>query len=122
MEQNTTDSPLAVLAIDIGGTKVAAGVVSARGELLSSSRGQNPTSGTGEDLYRSVVQRCQTVIDQAGVEIGGIGVGCGGPMEYPAGVVSPVNITLWRGFPLRARLSSTFGKPCLVDNDAKALA
>jgi glucokinase len=119
---NTTQSALAVLALDIGGTKIAAGVIRADGQLLSSSRDQNPASGTAEDLYQAVVQRCRIVLDEARVEIGSIGVGCGGPMEYPAGVVSPVNILVWRGFPLRARLIETFGKPCLVDNDAKALA
>jgi glucokinase len=43
-------------------------------------------------------------------------------MQYPAGIVSPLNIPAWRDFPLRARLSAAFDLPCVVDNDAKALA
>jgi glucokinase len=43
-------------------------------------------------------------------------------MRYPAGVVSPLNIPVWRDFPLRSQLTDTFGWPCVVDNDAKALA
>jgi glucokinase len=43
-------------------------------------------------------------------------------MQYPAGIVSPLNIPAWRDFPLRPRLSETFGLPCVLDNDAKALA
>jgi glucokinase len=43
-------------------------------------------------------------------------------MAYPAGRVSPLNIPAWRGFPLRERLATTFDRPCVVDNDAKALA
>jgi glucokinase len=43
-------------------------------------------------------------------------------MTYPAGRVSPLNIPVWRDFPLRDRLGETFGVACVVDNDAKALA
>src|ERR1700681_132377 len=44
-------------------------------------------------------------------------------MQYPSGFVSPLNIPVWRqGFPLRARLTEAFDLPCVVDNDAKALA
>src|SRR5207244_1796400 len=57
----------------------------------------------------------QTQIDE-------VGVGCGGPMRYPEGAVSPLNIPAWRDFPLRERLARRFGTPCIVDNDAKALA
>jgi glucokinase len=43
-------------------------------------------------------------------------------MRYPEGIVSPLNIPVWREFPLRARLADHFGVPAVVDNDAKALA
>jgi glucokinase len=43
-------------------------------------------------------------------------------MQYPAGIVSPLNIPAWRDFPLLGRLSAAFALPCVVDNDAKALA
>jgi glucokinase len=53
----------------------------------------------------------------------GLGVGCGGPMAWPAGEVFPLNIPSWRGFPLRARLRDAFGGlGVLVHNDAVALA
>jgi len=38
------------------------------------------------------------------------------------GLVSPLHIPAWRDFPLRARLAERFGIPCVVDNDAKAMA
>jgi len=49
-----------------------------------------------------------------------VGVGCGGPME--GDLVSPLNIPMWRGFPLRARLEAGLDLGVSVDNDAKALA
>jgi glucokinase len=50
------------------------------------------------------------------------GVGCGGPMSAGGEEVSPLNISGWRGFPLRARLAAHTGLPTAVDNDAKAIA
>jgi glucokinase len=59
----------------------------------------------------------------AGTErVTAIGAGCGGPMRWPEGVVSPLHIPAWRAFPLRARLEERFALPCAVDNDAKAMA
>jgi glucokinase len=43
-------------------------------------------------------------------------------MAYPEGVVSPLHISCWRDFPLRARLAESFGLPTTLDNDAKAFA
>ena len=41
----------------------------------------------------------------AAAGIAGMGVGCGGPMIYPDGIVSPLFIPAWQSFPLRARLA-----------------
>jgi glucokinase len=113
----------AVLAIDVGGTKLAAGVVDSSGRLRASAATATAGAATADDLFERLVDLCRGVIASAAVrEFKAIGVGCGGPMLYPAGVVSPLNIAVWRAFPLRARLSEAFGRPCVVDNDAKALA
>jgi glucokinase len=50
------------------------------------------------------------------------GVGCGGPMSAGGELVSPLNISGWREFPLRSRVAALTGLPTFVDNDAKALA
>jgi glucokinase len=53
----------------------------------------------------------------------GVGVGCGGPMIWPDGDVSPLNIPSWRRFPLRARLADRYpGVPVRVHNDAVCVA
>lgn len=111
-----------VLAIDIGGTKMACGVVTARGELLASQRIATPPSDDADVLFAALKQACTTTINSQDARPVAVGVGCGGPMRYPEGVVSPLNIAAWRDFPLRQRLSEAFGLPTTVDNDAKALA
>jgi glucokinase len=111
-----------VLAIDIGGTKLAAGVVDTDGRLLAAERVLTPPVANGDELFQVLEDLCRRVLRTADVDVVAVGVGCGGPMHYPAGVVSPLNIPVWRDFPLRARLAAAFGAPCVVDNDAKALA
>lgn len=109
------------LAIDIGGTKMAAGLVSDDGDLKE--RRQVPTAGhgDGEALFAALTG----LLDDIGWrrhEPVVCGVGCGGPMAEGGASVSPINIPAWRGFPLRDRLAEVTGLPVFVDNDAKALA
>lgn len=114
-----------LLALDIGGTKIAAGLVSPAGAVLCAERIASRARGPAEDLFADVVSLAERVLAVSGVEpsaLAGIGVGCGGPMRYPEGRVSTLNIPAWRDFPLRERLVSHFGRPVVVDNDAKALA
>ena len=111
------------LAIDVGGTKLAAATVEPGGRLIA--RRQVPTPGDldSEGLWRTLDALVQRLLDAAGVaapdELAGVGAGCGGPMQWPAGVVSPLNIPVWRSFPLRERLQERFGGiPVRVHNDA----
>lgn len=106
------------LAVDIGGTKLAAGLVSASGTLLRHA--EVPTVGTdAEELF-------STLVDVVGLVRTGdeevCGVGTGGPMAPGGDQVSPLNIPAWRDFPLRRRLAEATALTTFVDNDAKALA
>jgi glucokinase len=123
------------LAVDIGGTKMAAGLVDRSGSLRE--RAQVPTQGSAgsagsadpaaipqEQLWRTVADLVRQVKSEAAADdrIVVCGVGCGGPMSPRGETVSPLNIEEWRAFPLRARLHELTGVPTYVDNDAKALA
>ncbi|MHB1138254.1 MAG: ROK family protein [Microthrixaceae bacterium] len=117
------DDPV-VVAVDIGGTKLATAVVDGAGRIVSAARA--PTEGAdGEALLERLAGLIDEVIDVArghGVDPEVIGVGCGGPMSAGGETVSPLNIEQWRDFPLRARLAERYGLDTHVDNDAKALA
>ena len=118
-----------VLALDLGGTKFAAGVVAGDGTVVAADREPTPY-GEGADaeaLWRAlcaVIDRVLattglSTVDSAGGAITGVGVGCGGPMDWPSGEVSPLNIPAWRRFPLRARLAARFPDvPVRLHNDA----
>jgi glucokinase len=112
--------PGEVLAIDIGGTKMAIGLVSGDGKLRWSTRALTPPGGTSAELWGSLAALVAAVPAEARPV--GCGVGCGGPMSRYGDLVSPLNIPGWRDFPLRARLAELTGLATWVDNDAKALA
>src|ERR1700686_3941165 len=94
-----------ILAIDIGGTKLAVGVVDAEGRVLETSRAPTPSVpgvliADADSLFTAVLALVGQLRTDPG-EFVGVGIGCGGPMRWPSGEVSPLNIPAWRGFPLR---------------------
>ena len=99
---------------------MAAGLVTAEGELVTSAASPTPLDVDAESLFSVVLALCDSVGGDGEVVV--CGVGCGGPMTPGGEEVSPLNIPAWRRFPLRARLAAATGLPTFVDNDAKALA
>jgi glucokinase len=116
-----------VLAIDIGGTKIAAGVAEPGGRLVTWAQTPTPHDVDAEQLWRTLDALMGRVLEAARLDdpagLAGVGCGCGGPMQWPAGLVSPLNIPAWRDFPLRGRLAERFGGiPVRVHNDAICMA
>ncbi|MGW4662379.1 ROK family protein [Streptosporangium sandarakinum] len=121
--------PQSVLAVDVGGTKFAVALVDPTGNVQEARRVATPPGGDAAALWETLVDLIGSVLRTAGRDdlgsgmVAGVGVGCGGPMTWPEGEVSPLNMPGWRGFPLRARLASRFpGVPVRVHNDAVCLA
>lgn len=116
------------LAIDIGGTKFAAGLVTELGEIVSSRRIRNPQGSDPEALFAALTEVVDSVLHAAGIEPEGtlplpaIGIATAAPMDRDAGTVSPVNIPAWRGFALRDRLVERYGLEVRMFGDAVAVA
>lgn len=108
-----------VLAVDVGGTKIAAGVVDADGTLLRSAHAPTPREADPELVWEALRTAVREVQHDGAAAIG---VGCAGPMTAEGVTVSPLNIPGWDDFPLLARLREEYGMPVVVDGDAKALA
>ncbi|MGH3302584.1 MAG: ROK family protein [Streptosporangiaceae bacterium] len=110
------------LAVDIGGTKLAVGLVEPAGRVLIWAQVPTPAGLDAEQLWRTLDALMSQVLERADVTpdaLVGCGCGCGGPMEWPAGLVSPLNIPAWRRFPLRSMLAERLGGlPVRVHNDA----
>ena len=108
----------AFLAVDIGGTKMACGIVATDGTLLHSDRCTTPATGVLDALADLVTRTQQRAVDH---ELVALGVGCGGPMSDQGDRVSNLHIKEWQEFPLRSSLASLTGLATFVDNDAKAI-
>ncbi|MBB5777177.1 ROK family protein [Nonomuraea jabiensis] len=106
-----------VLAIDIGGTKLAAALVDEEGSVLRS--GTRPTPRTD---VMSALAALITEVTEGGPPPDAVGIGCAGPLDLAAGTVSPVNMPSWRGFPLREEVRKLTGLPTVLAGDAQCFA
>src|SRR5204863_305834 len=111
-----------VLAVDIGGTKLAAGLVdAAEGRLLTRVTVPTPRSDDADAVFAALIGLLDELgPDRAAAEA--CGIGSGGPMTPGGEALTPVHIPAWRGFPLRRRIAEATGLPVFVANDSKAVA
>ena len=110
------------VGVDVGGTKVAAGLVDADGRITSQCRVQMNSSSSAEDGLRSVLSAIEQVIVE-GPRIASIGICAPGPLDPVAGIVlNPPNVPCWRNFPLAESVRKVYEVEVKVDNDANAAA
>src|SRR6202034_4695169 len=97
---------------------MAAGLIDRDGALAEVEHVATPESGDPEAVWAGLEALIRAVVARAPHgRLSVCGVGCGGPMERDGLTVSPLNISGWRRFPLRARVAQLVGVPTAVDND-----
>jgi len=115
-----------VLALDIGGTKLAAGVIAPTGEALGEDRDTTDPAASPAEILEALFELGEASIGRAGVkwrELGAVGVSFGGPVDYPQGrTVTCHHLPGWEGVPLRDWVAERAGLPVVMDNDANAAA
>jgi glucokinase len=97
-----------VIAVDIGGTKLATAIVDEQGVIVARSRAATPTTNDPEVLFAALAEVVDALPAELRAAADACGVGSGGPMRSTADggtLVSPVNIPAWRDFALRDRLA-----------------
>ncbi|MEE6169240.1 MULTISPECIES: ROK family protein [unclassified Mycolicibacterium] len=109
------------LALDIGGTKVAAGLVDSRGALVHHATAPTPHGDT-ETIWAVVETLLVDTLRFAEGAVRGVGVGSAGPVDLPSGTVSPINITEWHRFPIVERVESISRLPVRLGGDGLCLA
>ncbi len=119
------------LGLDIGGTKLAAGVAGDDGRLLSREVIPARTEEGPETMIARLLEMGRRVVAASDVPpkaIAATGVSCGGPLDIRTGVVrEPTNLPGWIDVPLVARLTAAFAdllvdRPVYLENDANAAA
>ncbi|MGM1063572.1 ROK family protein [Saccharothrix sp. Mg75] len=109
-----------VLALDVGGTKVAGALVERGGAVRRAVRAGTPL-GDAEETFGAVAAVVDEVL--AGEAVAAVGVACAGPVDAAAGTVSPINVPGWRGFPLRDRVAGLVpGVPVDLAGDGACMA
>lgn len=95
-----------VLAVDVGGTKIAAAVVDETAQILAAASRPTPTHDPEAtfDAVRAALDHLRSGDQADGAQA--VGISCAGPVDLVAGTVSPLNIWSWRGFPLRDRVGA----------------
>lgn len=113
---------MSVLALDIGGTKIAAGIVDADGGLLRTARRPTPPDADPDRVWASA-EAAITEVFAAGGTVDGVGISSAGPIDLAAGAISPVNIPAWRGFPVVDRVAALVpGVPVRLAGDGLCMA
>jgi len=111
------------VGVDVGGTKVAAGLVNSQGEISAQVRVAMTSNSTAERGLESVLSAISHVIPNGAVGLTGIGICAPGPLDPQKGVIlNPPNVPCWRDFPLAASVQKLHQVPVKVDNDANAAA
>jgi glucokinase len=105
--------------VDVGGTKIAAGVVTPEGEILDEVR--YPTPNSKRRLVESIARAIAEVKD--GYEVGGVCLAVAGLiLAQESKVVFSPNLRTIEGIPLKKELEPRIGLPLTVENDNSAAA
>ncbi|MGZ3141665.1 ROK family protein [Lentzea chajnantorensis] len=106
-----------VLALDFGGTKIAAALVDPSGAVVRTTRVPTPAA----DPWPAVSSLVTSVV--ADVAVAGVGIASAGPVNTVDGTVSPINVPSWRNFPLRDSVASLLpGVPVELAGDGVCMA
>ncbi|HYL62804.1 MAG TPA: ROK family protein [Candidatus Methylomirabilis sp.] len=114
------------LGVDVGGSKIAAGLVDSAGSILYQTRVPMPSRGTPEAAFGAVQSAINCVFaanPQTRAGLAGIGLCAPGPLDPRTGVIlNPPNVPCWRNFPLADEIRRMFDLAARVDNDGNAAA
>ena len=112
--------PEVVLAIDVGGTKMALALVDDEGTVLADELRPTPADPDPDAVVAPLLEAVATLLARRPAGSGPlrVGISSAGPLDAPAGTVSPVNIGAWRGFALvehvRRATEAATGEAALV--------
>lgn len=108
------------IGIDIGGTKIASGIVNQQGKIIQQEMVKSDPS-SGENMFSQVVECVEQLLDHSSIplnQICGIGVGVPGKVDREAGVAVFQNNLPWAHFELGKRIKEAFKmNRVVIDND-----
>ncbi|PWK16406.1 ROK family protein [Tumebacillus permanentifrigoris] len=113
-----------VIGVDIGGTKIAIGLVDEAGRVIGQHVLPTHLDNSPSVMVQQIAERIDDLLLAAEVtleQVRGIGVGAPGPLDVKKGVfLCPPNLPTWHNYPLLEDLQSRYSVPVLIENDANA--
>jgi glucokinase len=108
------------IGVDVGGTKIAAGVITADGDILQSTTVAAPNSDGTEmlDISARIIERLR----EQHPAVRAIGVGVAGMVDWPSGHIRWAPNNAYHDLALKDLLTQATGLPVVVDNDANVAA
>jgi len=108
-------------AVDIGGNKIAVGLVSEQGELLDATKWETDPELDAVEAILPIAQTLRKMARQHGIELTGVGCGVTGPVDFNRGTLGRnAFLPKWEGNVLMATLIHELHVPVFADNDAIA--
>ncbi len=107
------------IGVDVGGTKIASGVVNNNGEILAMSKRPTPAQDTNGAIT-AIIDSIEEL--QANYDVSAIGIGAPGFVNNLRNSVIFAPNVLWRNEPLAQKINEAIGLPVVIENDANAAA
>ncbi|MGC8862130.1 MAG: ROK family protein [Armatimonadota bacterium] len=112
-----------ILGFDIGGTKSIVGVADESGRVLAMRRLETRGALGANQALERMKAAAREALEEAGVTVDLIGIGCGGPLDRASGTLHTVpNLPGWEGVCLTREFGDEFGVQAFLENDANAAA
>ncbi len=111
------------VGFDLGATKMLATVFDSEFQMLGRNRKKTKGQEGTDAVFRRMVQVIQTMLDEAHIardRLGGIGIGCPGPLDLDHGIILDTPNLGWKDVPIKAMLEKEFGCPAVILNDVDA--
>ena len=116
----TSNSAVHGIGVDIGGTKIAAGLVASDGHIVRADSEPTPDDATG--IAAVVATLVERLLASGGVDVGGIGIGAAGFIDVDRSTVTFAPNIDWIDEPLAEAVGKLVDLPVVVENDANAAA
>ncbi|MGH3868475.1 MAG: ROK family glucokinase [Pseudonocardiaceae bacterium] len=119
MNTGAVNTGALTIGVDIGGTKVAAGIVDERGTIIATTHRDTPADDVShiENVIAAAVRELTSTYD-----VEAVGIGAAGLIDAQRSTVMFAPNLAWRDEPLQASLARRLGLPVVVENDANAAA
>lgn len=112
------------IGIDIGGTKIAGGIVSSEGEITDRQETPTPIKEGGKRILEEAINVAKSLLNGSSRSVKAIGIGAGGQIDTKNGVVYSATDVIpgWKGMHITETVTKALGVPSAVDNDVNVLA